>query len=149
MNRLLWLVAVVACAPPGNPAPTSGHATVLLSLDGFRWDYIDRPHAVQLRALAARGVRARRMVPAFPSKTFPNHYTLVTGLYPEHHGIISNTMWDDAIGKTFSLGARGGNSATDLGGAPNALTASSAHASLERGCHGGAGNIPLGCRARS
>lgn len=77
-----------------------------MSLDGFRWDYIDRPPAVNLRALAARGVRAKRMVPAFPSKTFPNHYTLVTGLYPEHHGIISNTMWDDAIGKTFSLGAR-------------------------------------------
>jgi predicted AlkP superfamily pyrophosphatase or phosphodiesterase len=51
-------------------------------------------------------VRARRLLPAFPSKTFPNHYTLVTGLYPEHHGIISNTMWDDTIGKTFSLSAR-------------------------------------------
>ena len=106
MQRLLWLVALVACAPPRPTAPATGHTTILVSLDGFRWDYIDRPYAVQLRAVAARGVRARRMVPAFPSKTFPNHYTLVTGLYPEHHGIIANTMWDDEIGKTFSLGGR-------------------------------------------
>lgn len=107
MRALVLLVAgLVGCAGPQPPAPTPAYATVLVSLDGFRWDYIDRPPAVHLRALAARGVRAKRMVPAFPSKTFPNHYTLVTGLYPEHHGIISNTMWDDAIGKTFSLGAR-------------------------------------------
>lgn len=100
MKTLVLLVmGLVGCgAPP--------HATVLVSLDGFRWDYLDRPHAVNLRALAARGVRAKRMVPSFPSKTFPNHYTLVTGLYPDHHGIISNTMWDDEIGKTFSLSAR-------------------------------------------
>ncbi len=106
MSWLAWLLACLACTAPQAPAPASGQTTVLVSLDGFRWDYIDRPQAVNLRALAARGVRARRMVPAFPSKTFPNHYTMVTGLYPEHSGIISNTMWDDAIGKTFSLGAR-------------------------------------------
>jgi predicted AlkP superfamily pyrophosphatase or phosphodiesterase len=46
------------------------------------------------------------MIVAFPTKTFPNHYTIVTGLYPAHHGIVSNNMWDDAIGKTFTLSAR-------------------------------------------
>ena len=80
------------------------NATVLISLDGFRADYLARPGAVTLRALAARGVRAERLVPAFPSKTFPNHYTIVTGLYPEHHGIVANTMRDSTIGTTFTIG---------------------------------------------
>ena len=85
------------------PAPDAVRAVLLVSLDGFRADYIHRPVAVRLRALAASGVRAERMVPAFPSKTFPNHYTLVTGLRPEHHGIVANSMWDDVIGKKFTI----------------------------------------------
>lgn len=84
-------------------AAARSNATVLISLDGFRADYITRPGAVQLRALAARGVRAERLIPAFPSKTFPNHYTLVTGLHPEHHGIVANTMRDERIGATFTI----------------------------------------------
>ena len=74
-------------ARPARRAPTN--SIVLISLDGFRWDYIQRPEAIRLRALAARGVLAERLVPSFPSKTFPNHITLVTGLYPEHHGIAA------------------------------------------------------------
>lgn len=96
----------VACTPPSSarPAPAvADNAVVLVSLDGFRADYINRPGAVHLRALAARGVRAERMIPAFPTKTFPNHYTIVTGLYPEHHGIIANVMQDSVIGKTFTI----------------------------------------------
>jgi predicted AlkP superfamily pyrophosphatase or phosphodiesterase len=104
---LIMLAALTAaCRPaPATPAgPASRNATVLISLDGFRADYITRPGAVTLRALAARGVRAERMIPAFPSKTFPNHYTIVTGLYPEHHGIVANTMVDARIGATFTIG---------------------------------------------
>ncbi|NCW44355.1 MAG: alkaline phosphatase family protein [Gemmatimonadaceae bacterium] len=95
-----------ATSPAASPATGSatGNATVLISLDGFRADYITRPGAVNLRALAARGVRAERMIPAFPSKTFPNHYTIVTGLHPEHHGIVANTMVDARIGTTFTIG---------------------------------------------
>jgi predicted AlkP superfamily pyrophosphatase or phosphodiesterase len=84
-------------------APSADRIVLLVSLDGFRADYINRPGAVRLRQLAASGVRAERMVPAFPSKTFPNHYTIVTGLHPEHHGIIANTMFDAAIGRTFTI----------------------------------------------
>lgn len=106
---LLTAGGAAACAsggapvvpPPGGRAP---NATVLISFDGFRADYIARPGAVRLRELAARGVRAERLVPSFPSKTFPNHYTIVTGLHPEHHGIVANTMRDDAIGRTFTIG---------------------------------------------
>ena len=94
-----------ACAtrPPASPAPDARQSVVLISLDGFRWDYINRPEAKNLRALAAHGVRAERLVPSFPSLTFPNHYTIVTGLYPEHHGIVSNAMVDPALGR-FGIG---------------------------------------------
>lgn len=101
---LAVLALAAACPspapPPGPRAPSQ--TVVLVSLDGFRYDYLDRPAAANLHALAARGVRARWMVPIFPSKTFPNHYSQVTGLYAEHHGVISNTMWDPALG-WFSL----------------------------------------------
>jgi predicted AlkP superfamily pyrophosphatase or phosphodiesterase len=110
MKRLLQFVMMASCAcaqapAPPTPAPEGSAArmVLLVSIDGFRADYIQRPGAVRLRALAARGVRAERMVPAFPSKTFPNHYTLVTGLRPEHHGIVANSMWDDVIGKKFTI----------------------------------------------
>lgn len=90
-----------AAARPARRAPTN--SIVLISLDGFRWDYIQRPAATRLRALAARGVLAERLVPSFPSKTFPNHITLVTGLYPEHHGIAANVMRDPVLGR-FATG---------------------------------------------
>ncbi len=70
---------------------------ILVSIDGFRWDYLDRGITPNLSALAAAGVRAKRMTPSFPSVTFPNHYTLVTGRYPDHHGIVNNTFEDAHI----------------------------------------------------
>ena len=93
------LAAGCATRHPAAPAPDARQSVVLISLDGFRWDYINRPEAKNLRARAAHGVRAERLVPSFPSLTFPNHYTIVTGLYPEHHGIISNSMLDPVLGK--------------------------------------------------
>jgi predicted AlkP superfamily pyrophosphatase or phosphodiesterase len=69
-----------------------------VSLDRFRWDYFNRPAARNLRRLAAQGVHATRMIPDFPSLTFPNHYSIATGLYPEHTGIIDNTMDDSVLG---------------------------------------------------
>ena len=78
---------------------------ILISFDGWRWDYIDRADVPNMKALAERGIRSQGLRPSFPSKTFPNHYTLVTGLYPDHHGIISNNMWDDVIGQRFTMSA--------------------------------------------
>jgi len=80
---------VAAAAPP---------RVILISFDGYRWDYINRPGAVRLRELAAHGVRAERMIPVFPSKTFPNHYSIVTGLTAEHHGIVANAIRDSVLG---------------------------------------------------
>ena len=77
--------------------------TVMVSLDGFRDDYTRAYQTPFFDRMAEMGVSAT-MQPSFPSKTFPNHYTLVTGLVPDHHGIIANTFYDEASGLTFSLG---------------------------------------------
>ncbi|MDZ4675188.1 MAG: alkaline phosphatase family protein [Gemmatimonadota bacterium] len=103
-TRLLVILVISACAPASSPA--QHQAVVLVSLDGFRWDYLNRPEAVRLRELAARGVHAERMVQVFPTKTFATHYTMVTGLYPGEHGILANNIWDDAIGERFTLSNR-------------------------------------------
>jgi predicted AlkP superfamily pyrophosphatase or phosphodiesterase len=71
---------------------------LLVSFDGWRWDYLDRYDAPRLKALAARGVRSEGLIPSYPTLTFPNHYTLVTGLTPDRHGIVSNSMFDPTIG---------------------------------------------------
>ncbi|MBN2844198.1 MAG: alkaline phosphatase family protein [Sedimentisphaerales bacterium] len=74
-------------------APHPKHPLVLISLDGFRYDYMDKYTAPNLKKLAKTGVRAVKMRPSYPSVTFPNHITLVTGQYPEHHGIIHNNFY--------------------------------------------------------
>ncbi|MBC3883831.1 alkaline phosphatase family protein [Undibacterium griseum] len=97
---------------PGSPASQPMLAehrppVILISIDGFRPDYLQRHVTPQLNALAAQGARAAFMRPSFPSITFPNHYTLVTGLRPDHHGLVGNTMADSAIpGVRFTLGNR-------------------------------------------
>ena len=81
--------------PPNTPAQQAKHYVVLVSLDGFRYDYPQKFGAPHLSALARTGVSAPDgMLPSFPSLTFPNHYSIVTGLYPEHHGIIGNSFYD-------------------------------------------------------
>ena len=79
---------------------------ILVSLDGFHPSYLQRLKDGNINMIAAEGVQAQWMTPVFPSKTFPCHYTLVTGLYSEHHGIIHNSMYDTLYKSTFSLGKR-------------------------------------------
>jgi predicted AlkP superfamily pyrophosphatase or phosphodiesterase len=71
---------------------------VLISIDGFRWDYQDLYDTPALDEIAAGGVRAERLIPVFPTLTFPNHYSVATGLYPANHGLVGNTFrnaeWD-------------------------------------------------------
>ena len=71
---------------------------ILVSLDGFRWDYGKLYMTPNLDELARTGVKAEALIPSFPTKTFPNHYTIATGLYPDHHGIVNNSFYDPAIG---------------------------------------------------
>ena len=90
-------LAAAALAQPARPI------VILVSIDGWRWDYLERFAPPALTALAKAGVRSAGLIPIFPSKTFPNHYTLVTGLYPERHGIVSNSMIDPHLPRRFTL----------------------------------------------
>jgi predicted AlkP superfamily pyrophosphatase or phosphodiesterase len=112
---LVLILASVACYgqsiapvievpnPPNAEAQLSKPYVVLVSLDGFRYDYAQRYGAKHLLALAARGASAPNgMIPAFPSLTFPNHYAIVTGLYPDHHGIVANTFYDPSRKEKYS-----------------------------------------------
>ena len=76
---------------------------MLVSLDGFRHDFLDRYRPASLERLASRGIVAAGLIPPFPSKTFPSHYSIATGLYPGHHGIVSNTFYDPALGGWFRV----------------------------------------------
>ncbi|PQE25148.1 type I phosphodiesterase nucleotide pyrophosphatase protein [Rutstroemia sp. NJR-2017a BVV2] len=78
-------------------APT----TILISLDGFRADFLNRGLTPRLNTFVQEGVSPVYMMPSFPSVTFPNHYTLVTGLYPESHGVVGNTFWDVELQEEF------------------------------------------------
>ncbi|KAL8915741.1 MAG: hypothetical protein Q9172_006705 [Xanthocarpia lactea] len=80
-----------------NFAPT----TILISLDGFRADFLQRGLTPTLNSFIAEGISPKWMLPSFPSVTFPNHYTLVTGLHPESHGVVGNTFWDPDWNEDF------------------------------------------------
>lgn len=71
---------------------------LLVSIDGFHPAYLQLPEAALLRRIAHHGARVGALRPSFPSLTFPNHYTLVTGLHPDRHGIIHNAFNDPALG---------------------------------------------------
>jgi alkaline phosphatase D len=87
-----------------SAAAQKAHYVVLVSLDGFRWDYAKHFGAVNLLALGRRGVWAPEgMMPSFPSLTFPNHFTIVTGLYPEHHGLVANSFYDETKHARFGI----------------------------------------------
>lgn len=103
MRRFLLSLLLLAVLPWQVWATGRDNYTVIISLDGLRWDYLDAYDVPFMQQLAREGVKAV-MQPSFPSKTFPNHYTLATGLTPDHHGIIANTFWDREKGVEFSLG---------------------------------------------
>jgi Type I phosphodiesterase / nucleotide pyrophosphatase len=88
---------------PNTPEQQAKPYVILVSLDGFRYDYPRIYHSPNLDALGARGASAPEgMISAYPSITFPNHYTIVTGLYPEHHGIVANVFYDPARKQVYS-----------------------------------------------
>lgn len=105
---LLTILALVACQadrPPGSQG-VEAPPLLLISIDGFRWDYLDRVELPALRRLASEGLRADSLQHVFPTKTFATHYAIVTGLYAESTGVVANNMWDPKRRARFSLGNR-------------------------------------------
>lgn len=95
---LLLLLTACATVPGPRSADAGRPLTILISIDGFRADYLERGQTPVLAGLAAGGASGP-MRPSFPSLTFPNHYTLVTGLHPDHHGIVGNNFDDPVLGR--------------------------------------------------
>ncbi len=110
MKRVLVIVILVAVAALAvyfiKSKEEDKTYLVVLSMDGFRWDYPDSVATPNLDAIAKNGVKAAALRPAFPTKTFPNHYTMATGLYPDHHGIVLNSFFDPASGRHYAIRKR-------------------------------------------
>lgn len=111
---LLLLVACGTSEPPAQVPGASSAAPVplreqrpppllLISIDGFRHDYRERASTPNLDRLAGEGAVAAGLVHVFPTKTFTTHYSMVTGLYAENHGVVANSMWDPERERSFSL----------------------------------------------
>ena len=79
---------------------------ILISFDGFRWDYVDRYQPPAFLEVARRGVRTTGSMPPFPSKTFPSHYSLATGLWADHHELVGNRFWDPAREAEYDMSDR-------------------------------------------
>ncbi|MBX2964901.1 MAG: alkaline phosphatase family protein [Cyclobacteriaceae bacterium] len=101
MRFVLWLflsVGFAACAQQKERP-----YVILISFDGFRYDYTSRFTLPNFNAFIKNGASAEGMIPSFPSKTFPNHYTLVTGLYPGHHGLVDNHFYDKRLDLNYTM----------------------------------------------
>lgn len=79
---------------------------IMISTDGFRYDYAKKYNAKNLLKLSKDGVQAKAMIPSYPSITFPNHWTLITGLYPSHHGLIDNFFYDYKRNEAYAMSNR-------------------------------------------
>ena len=102
MKKLILLFLIIFSVP--IIAQKNIPYVILISFDGFRWDYVNRGITPNLQNMIDDGVHALSLRPSFPSKTFPNHYSIITGLYPENHGIISNSFTDPFTGEGYRLG---------------------------------------------
>ncbi|PWT70280.1 MAG: alkaline phosphatase family protein [Bacteroidetes bacterium] len=87
-----------------SPEQAKKPYVILISADGFRYDLADRYQARELIRLRQTGIESEYLQPGFPSLTFPNHYTIATGLYPSHHGVVDNTFYDESKQAVYSLG---------------------------------------------
>src|SRR5271169_4683263 len=103
MQRRLFLLLALIASSLAAQSNAARPYVVLVSLDGFRYDYAERYHADHLLAIGKAGVAAEGMIPSFPTVTFPNHISIVTGQYPEHHGIVGNSFWDPTRKEMYAM----------------------------------------------
>jgi len=97
---------------------------LLVSIDGFMNEYLDRNETPNFDRFIQNGAKAEYLIPVFPTKTFPTHWTIATGLYTENHGIITNSFYDYELDARFSYGPQGGpNDERWWGGEPIWVTA--------------------------
>lgn len=100
---LLVLVTAFGCSSNDENKKPKGEKVLLISFDGFRYDYLDKTETPNFDRLIEGGVRSEGLIPIFPSKTFPNHYAIATGLYPENNGFVGNNMYDPDMDASFAI----------------------------------------------
>lgn len=111
-HRFLFILLLVPAAIFVRTVPGLGQAgtrqpkLLLVSFDGFRYDYLAKTATPNFDSFIEKGVKAESLIPVFPTKTFPNHYSIVTGLYPEHSGIVANTMYDPEWDRWYRISDR-------------------------------------------
>ena len=102
-----------------NEEAQSKPYVILISTDGFRYDYAKKYSAENLLKYSAAGVQAKAMIPSYPSITFPNHWSLITGLYPSHHGLVDNYFYDYTLKKSYAMSKKeNAEDGTWYGGVP-------------------------------
>jgi predicted AlkP superfamily pyrophosphatase or phosphodiesterase len=101
-SKLLFVFAFICLLSCKESSEQS--TVVLISIDGFRHDYAERYQATNLLEIADEGVQASSLIPCYPSKTFPNHYSIITGMYPENHGILDTYFFDRNRNEFFQGG---------------------------------------------
>jgi predicted AlkP superfamily pyrophosphatase or phosphodiesterase len=106
ITGLIIILLFISLGFKGDGRKKFKNYVLLVSLDGFRWDYSQLYKTPNIDKIATEGVKADRLIPSFPTITFPNHYTIATGLYPDHHGLISNNFMAPDLGLYFRAGDR-------------------------------------------
>lgn len=99
MKKIIFILCLILSV---STYSKSQNYTIIVSLDGFRWDYPQIHNSPNIDSIASKGVQSV-MKPSYPSSTFPNHFTLITGLVPDHHGIINNSFWDRAHNVQYAI----------------------------------------------
>lgn len=94
MKKVFFFLSLLLAGIPAHTQKREVPYVVLVSIDGFRYDYVDQFNPPYLKSFISKGSKAEALIPSFPSKTFPNHYTIVTGLNPGNHGLVDNTFYD-------------------------------------------------------
>ena len=103
LSIISFFLFLTAC-PSENGSTTTKTPLILISMDGFRWDYFNKTETTNFDELIQSGSKANALIPVFPTKTFPNHISIVTGRYPENHGIIANRMYDPVFDESYYIG---------------------------------------------
>ena len=103
-KNIIDLTQQIVPGRKNSPAQQVKPYIILISADGFRADFAEKYAAKNLQNLSNNGIRAKFMTPSYPSVTFPNHYSIVTGLYPSHHGLVDNSYIDVPTGAFYNMG---------------------------------------------
>lgn len=106
MKRSLFTLFIALFFGGTTFSQTKEPIVILISLDGFRHDYVERFQPENLSRFIAEGTAAKGLIPSFPTKTFPNHYTIATGMLPEHHGLVDNAFYEPAKDQVYTMGNR-------------------------------------------